>query len=152
MYNKRFKKNQYLCIIHSSYFILHTSSSSSSSFCFNYVQNNLVSTQKKKKKRHHAAGYAPHSLITTLGIRVSAFHNLASQCFKTITTGTTLKNTQTIKFYPPLCLNVSPVDGIGFSSLNTHNNTSSSGNKVKKTPLHMYAAQATIVATSASIQ
>ena len=53
---------------------------------------------------------------------------------------------------PPLCLNLSPVVGIGFSALNTQSSRSSAGNSIRKIPLQRYAAQATIVAISASIQ
>ena len=53
---------------------------------------------------------------------------------------------------PPLCLNLSPVVGIGFSALNTQSSISSTGNSTRKIPLQKYAAQATTVAISASIQ
>ena len=53
---------------------------------------------------------------------------------------------------PPLCLNLSPVVGVGFSALNNQRSRSSAGNSTRKMPLQRYAAQATTVAISASIQ
>ena len=53
---------------------------------------------------------------------------------------------------PPLCLNLSPVVGIGFSALRTQSSISSAGNSIRKIPLQKYAAQATTVAINASIQ
>lgn len=71
-----------------------------------------------------------------VGTRVSLLHRSVEQ----------------IHIRPPFCLNLSPVLGIGFSSLNAHKIRSSKGSKARKIPLHKYAAHATIVAINASIQ
>ena len=117
--------------------VFHQSITSSSSYC---------ATERVPACRCHAR-YS--SLILELGVsqnRRSQSLGNPSRCVDDP------MNYISDHIRPPRCLNLSPVVGVGFSNLKTQSSRSSIGNSIRKIPLQKYAAQATNVAISASIQ